>query len=100
MKIDNALNMSQLIDAIGAGSPDPSTRGPVVRQINTWDGRTVIGSYHRCEKKELDISVRECIIIDDKLLLPFIQRLLDNGTPFITETGSHDMVCTLQWKFA
>ncbi|MBT3355901.1 hypothetical protein HN784_00770 [bacterium] len=95
-KIDN---FAQLTDAIGAGSSDPSNPGPVVVSLSLWNGKQINGAYYRGTKGP-DITVREDVIWDSEILDPFVRKLFAEGTPFITEMGSHDMVCTLEWKIS
>lgn len=89
-------NKNMLIDAIGAGNSDPSARGPVVVSLNLWDGRRIEGAYYRGSEMP-DVTAREDVIWDTGALRPFVEKLLAEDASFITETGSHDMVCTLQW---
>ncbi|MDD5489394.1 MAG: hypothetical protein PHP25_01790 [Candidatus Moranbacteria bacterium] len=96
-------SLIQLIDVIGAGNPNPSASGPVVVEIELQGeigmSRTVIGSYYEGEKKP-DVTARTDYIADDEALRPFIQKLITRGESFITETGSSDMVCTLEWTIS
>ena len=90
--------IARVIDAVGAGCFDPHDRGPVVVQIKLWDGRTVEGAYHRCEESELNVVDHEGDLIwDDNALRPFVEKLIAEKTPFVTETGSDDMMCTIRW---
>ncbi len=92
-----ATNIDQLLDMIGAGVLDPSSTGKNVVTISLWDGRTIYGNYHRCEQDELDAETNHDMFMDTTPLVPLVQKLLDESTPFITETGTSDMVCTLRW---
>ena len=87
----------QLIDAIGAGNSDPQAKGPVVVILKLWDGRIVTGSYYRGDEKP-DVTGPEDIIWDNEKLNPFVEKVLRDGSGFITETGSDDTVCTLKWQ--
>lgn len=95
--IHTVENLDQLLDAVAASGFDPNHQGNPVVEIELWDGRKVHGNYHRCEESELDVTTRMDVFIDTTPLEPFVNRLLSDGIPFVTETGSHDAVCTLQW---
>jgi hypothetical protein len=84
-----------LLDIIGASGPDPSDPGPVVVQIDFGDQK-IEASYYRGEK-DPDVVSRHDYFIDVKPLMPFLTRMLFDNEGFVTETGSHDMVCTLEW---
>ena len=90
-------SIAELVDAIGAGC-DPHDSGPVAVIIGMQDGRTITGSYHRLGGSTADVFSEEDILLDDSVLRPFVERLLDKGVPFVTETGEDDMVCTLRWE--
>jgi len=92
--------VAQLIDAVGAGCFDPRDSGPVVVRCELWDGRVVIASYYRRQESEVaDIDwYGGDVITDDTVIRPFVEKLLESGTSFVTEVGSSDMVCTLKWE--
>jgi hypothetical protein len=88
-------NALMLLDIIGASGPDPSDPGPVVVQIDLG-GKVIEASYYK-GKKDPDVVSRHDIFYDIKPLMPFLERMLFDEEDFVTETGSHDMVCTLEW---
>jgi len=86
-----------LVDIIGAGNPDPSASGPVVVQATLMeDKRVVKGCYYKGPKTP-DITSKFDVIMDDIALRKHVDALMKDGTSFITETGTSDMVCTLEW---
>ena len=97
MRTAQANNMAQLLDNIGAGVFDPSDPGPKVISVMLNDGRSVVAHYYRGPKTP-DVTSRRDYIDDDEAMRPHASALLETGTTFITETGSHDMVCTLEWS--
>lgn len=97
MQLREVESMAQLIDAIGAGC-DPSDRGPVVVQATLWDGRIVQASYYKGDYKDANIDVDVDVIMDNELIRPHAEALVKDGTPIRVLTGSHDMVCFLEWK--
>ena len=101
MKVFTLHETQRIIDAIGAGNHDRNLAGPTVVRINLMDGRVIRGNYHKCEEKDLDVVNHQSDVIwDDDALRPFVERLLSSGQSFVTETGSHDTVCTLQWTIS
>lgn len=97
MKRHALCTMPELIDAISAGSSDPSDPGPVVVLIAMADGKVIKGSY---SKDAPDVSDSACVIRDDEAIRPFVERLLEKKTPFVTETGEDDEICTLKWEMS
>jgi len=96
-KNTRAGTVDALMDRIGAGC-NPHDEGPEVVRVVLWDLRVVVGTYFDCGPKELDVVDHNSdVIFDNRKLQPFVSRLLDKGMPFVTETGSHDMICTLRW---
>jgi len=96
MKKYQTSSIGQIIDAIGASGPDPSAFGPEVVEI-TWENKTITGSYYK-GKKYPDVISKEDVIFDDAALRPYVELLLSERKSFVTETGTHDMVCTLIWE--
>ena len=45
-----------------------------------------------------DAENRDDVFIDESPLIPLIERLLEAGESFVTITGTHDMVCALEWR--
>ncbi|MBU0531414.1 MAG: hypothetical protein ABIG32_01485 [Candidatus Uhrbacteria bacterium] len=97
MQIGHATNIKKLVDHVGAGVMDPGERGPIPLRVLIWDGRVVVASYYKGTKTP-DVTSRLDVIIDDVAMRPHVEALLRDDTSFITETGSHDMVCTLEWS--
>lgn len=97
MQTYNASSMNELLEIIGASGPDPSDRGPVVVRVMLEDGRIIEARYYRCEESELDARTKYDVFFDVEPLIPFVEKLLSEGKSFVTETGTHDMVCTLKW---
>ena len=101
MKSYNVTSMNEILDIIGAGCIDLSDHGPVVTRIDTWFGVSILGRYgiKPTEGKFLvgDVETKEDIFFEIELLRPFLQKLLDTGKSFFTVTGTHDMVCSLEW---
>ena len=92
-------SFDQLVDAIGAGSLDPSEEGPVVVLLYLWDGQCVTGSYdHGTEKA--DITDKEIVITDTAALRVLVERLFNSRESFVTTTGSGDMICDLRWEIS
>lgn len=77
----------------------PSLDGPILVRILLWDGRVVTASYYQGERSPDALSLEGGFRKSDELEL-LINRLLEEGTPFVTETGSDDQVCTLEWTIA
>ena len=92
-----AQNEGQLLDAIGTGVMDPGCSGPNPVIIELPDGREVVGNYHRCEETEIGAKTNTDVFLDTTPLIPLMKGLVNEGKPFITETGSSDMICTLIW---
>lgn len=95
-----ASEIGKIIDAVGAGC-NPYNAGPTVVRINLKDGRTIKASYYRGPKigKKADIfHPNGNIIWDSSLIRSHVESLLSEGKSFVTETGSHDEVCTLLWE--
>lgn len=59
------------------------------------NGRIVSGAY---TKETPNITSRTDVIDDIAALQLLAEALTAQGTPFVTQTGSHDMVCTLKWS--
>ena len=99
MQIKSAPNVRVLLDMVAAGSLDPSDPGPVVLRINLWDGRVIEARYCRDERKfhNPDAETMEDVFIDEIPLVPLVQKLLEDRTPFVTLTGTDDMVCCIEW---
>ncbi|MBU1179953.1 hypothetical protein KJ885_03345 [Patescibacteria group bacterium] len=92
-----AEDLKKLLDIVGASNINPSDRGPVVVRVNLSDGRVIKATYHNCKMQEIDVSSPYDIFLETEPLVPFVKELLSKGKSFITDTGSHDMVCTLKW---
>jgi hypothetical protein len=95
-----AVNIEELLDAIGAGVSDPSYSGKDPVAITLWDGRRVVANFHQCDESELDARTICDVFLDITELRPLVDRLLSEGKSFITETGEDDMLCTLIWTIA
>ena len=93
-------NQAELVDVIGVGSSDPKDPGSTVVELSLWNGLIVTSSYYRAEESELDVVSPADVIYDDEKLQLFVEKLLNEGRPIVTETGSHDMVCTLKWEIS
>ncbi len=101
MQTYTATSVAQLLDIVGASNPNPDDPGPVVVQVRLWDGRKVIASYYDGPKyHDPDAKVREDLFYELDILVPLVDRLLETGESFVTFTGSHDMVCCLEWSIA
>lgn len=90
-----AENRAQLLDKIGAGSPeDPHDPGPECVTIHLWDGRDVIGTY---TSKPADVSTEDFLFTDDEIAF-FVDRLLAEEKPFVTSTEISGEGCDLEWS--
>ncbi len=90
---------AQLLDLVGASGPDPSDRGPKVVYATLWDGRVVSASYYKGDKwQKPDAETDDDIFYDVEPLVPFVERMLEAGEPFVTITGTSDTVCALEWS--
>jgi len=95
----NIRNIPHLLDLVGASGPNPSYRGPKVVEATLWDGRKVSASYYKGPKEtNPDARSRFDIFYDVEPLRPLVKHLLESGESFVTDTGSDDMVCTLEWS--
>jgi len=85
----------ELIDAISAGSNDPTEKGPeVVLIMLESTGQIVAGTYSQETPQAICL---EDTLLDDDALRPLVYALVVQSTPFVTQTGSDDTVCTLKW---
>ena len=57
----------------------------------------VVGQRPEHEPNHIDASCPEDVFRDIDPLRPLVVRLLDNGTPFVTEAGTHDVSYRLCW---
>lgn len=99
----DASKVSELVNAVGIHNPNPHAHGPVVVEVNLWDGRVVRGSYYSGSKylNPDAQTIRESFRADDDPRLQELsERLLESGENFVTQTGSHDDLCTLEWTIA
>ena len=102
MKTYRAENMKQLLDIIGAGCPSPSEQGPVVVRAETWTRKVVEAAYgNKPNDKGMligDVESNHDIFIDVEPIRAFAKKLLKTGESFFAVYGSHDMVCSLEWR--
>ncbi|MFA6197789.1 MAG: hypothetical protein WC734_01365 [Patescibacteria group bacterium] len=89
----------QLLDLVCESCPDPSLRGPVVAKATLWNGRVVTATYCPSgpKRQNPDAQTRESEFSDPEPLRRLIDRLLLTDQPFVTITGTDDMVCALEW---
>jgi lysophospholipase L1-like esterase len=89
--------MLALLDGVAGGSQDPSEKGPDVVIITLgWNDQTITGSYAKADA-EINLRTDNDLFWETEELKPLLQALVDNGTPFVTQTGTGDSVCTLVW---
>lgn|SRR3989338_11650005 len=81
-----------LVDIVAVWS---DTIQPV--EIRLWDGRTINGI--RClDGKTPDIVCEDIDeLFDGREIKPFVEALLANEAPFVTEVGEGDGACTIIW---
>lgn len=92
-------NMAHLIELIGAGVMNPKDPGPTPIVAELWTGDFITATYYNLKPNEKpDIRSHLDIILDDPAIQRHAERLMKDGTPFVTDTGSSDMVCTLRWE--
>lgn len=94
-------NVNHLLDLVGASNPNPSNPGPTVIEAKIWDGRIVRADYYHGSKYfKPDAEVRTDIFYDLTPLEPLVDCMLKKGCSFVTITGTHDMVCCLEWSIS
>ena len=91
-------NEVELLYAIGACIPDSENQNFHAVTIVLWDYRVVVANYYECSELEVDVKTSDFIFTDCKPLIPFVDNLLKNENSFVTETGTHNMTCTLKWS--
>ncbi|MEA1925790.1 MAG: hypothetical protein U9M90_00895 [Patescibacteria group bacterium] len=94
IEIHQAGNMTELLDVIAAGT-DPYVLGPEAVRIEYQD--YIIRGMHYFGNENPDTVCNLDYLVDMDQLRPLVEKLLRDKTSFITETGTHDMVCTLVW---
>jgi hypothetical protein len=87
-------NLPKLIEAISRASCDPKEKGPVAVMMLFPNGRIVYGTY---SKDAPNITSPNDVLNDLKVLEPLVESLIRNATPFVSQKGSGDLVCTLRW---
>lgn len=58
-------------------------------------GQIVTGSYSREEPK---ITSMTDVLKNNSELQELVNELIVTGTPFVSETGTGDLVCRLKWE--
>lgn len=94
METSRVSNVSQLVDRIGAGIFNFKNHDNPAIKIFLWNNRVIIGSY--TDKSE-NIASRSDVITDNEKLTSLVNRLLNEGISFVTQTGSHDLLCVIEW---
>jgi len=98
---ETADTMGQLLDIIGAGSFNDE--GPIVVQVETWNGEKVEAVYAEKPNQEFlvgDVETELDIFVDVNPIHDFVQRLFKTGESFFAVYGSDDLVCSLEWRIA
>lgn len=91
-----AANLGDVVQAVGDGNQRPEYSGENVVEVTLWDGRKVVANYHEGQGK-IDAKSSYDFFLNDLPLESLVERLINEGTPFITQTGEDDLVCILQW---
>jgi len=99
MLTEEIAGRAHLIGLVAASLTDPKDRGPKVVEATLWDGRIVSATYYRGPKfRSPDAESRHEIFYDMGPIIPLVDKLLEDGESFVTVTGSHDTVCSLEWS--
>lgn len=92
-----ATGPAPLMEVISVFSPHPNLQGPTVGRVRLWDNRTVIGSYGRITGDIDVVRSKSPTFFNIEPLRPSVERLLSDGKPFKTHTGTGDDSCVLVW---
>ncbi len=100
-QVHKNLSPANLIDIVGAGL-DPSNNNPVPIRVEMEDGKVITGSYYRSHDRmgsNADIYYpKGNPIMDDELIRPYVEELLNTGKDFVVCAGGHDEVLTIIWE--
>lgn len=99
MQSYTVVNLDELAAIVRCGNSEPEDPGPVVVEATLWDGQIVRATYYRGEQSP-DITAVKDDVLSLVDVVPVLTALLANGTPFITQVGEDDLVCTLRWTIS
>lgn len=78
---------------------DPDDRGAILVEVDLNDRTNFQARYHQGEEKP-DFETSDDVLNPEGLLAAVGQLRRGERENIITSTGSHDLVCTLEWRKA
>lgn len=102
MEKHQAQNAEEVAKIVGLSNQNPSAKGPVVIEVSLWDNRKVTAAYYHEKAKwnSPDAETDEEIFPDITEIKPLVMNLLENSVSFVTMTGAHNKVCSLEWTIS